>query len=42
MFFSSKNTIFAPEIEMWTDLSSLQPQEKMLKQPPLGAIVPST
>ena len=26
--------IFAPENEMWKDLSSLQPQKKMLKQHP--------
>ena len=32
MLFHKKTFIFAPENEMWKDLSSLQPQKKMLKQ----------
>ena len=31
MLFHKKTFIFAPENEMWKDLSSLQPQKKMLK-----------
>ena len=31
MPYSQKTFIFAPENEMWKDLSSLQPQKKMLK-----------
>ena len=31
MLFHKKTFIFAPENEMWKDLSSLQQQKKMLK-----------
>jgi len=31
MLFHKKTFIFASENEMWKDLSSLQPQKKMLK-----------